>query len=360
MESVTKFLKFAFAILMTVVLISTAVWLFQKGMNVARGYGEKESQVSYNIANKNKTRYDGMIVNGADVLNAINELKSDGVALKVTVKMKSGESVTDKTASEFTEFVNLPGGEFYINPYANFLGSVERNANGVISGVTFVQQEYVASAEPKEDFEHSGGDDGSGVTNAELKSEIEQFTNVANNLTTAVSGLQLAIADLKTGGSGGSDGVNRADIAVIKDSISSLATTVNGIQQFCDEFDGNHSVDLSSVSAQLLQIQTKLDEIGAGSSSGTSTDDVQQAISSNETVQQLLVVVTELSNALDTLAERVAGIEVSVSGAENADGTVTPGLTDEVGDLQAQVIELSNQLDDMQDVLEYLVTAVGG
>lgn len=359
MQTAITFLKFVAALLGAVLTISLGIWIWGNGSATAKNVGNKQTQIGLDIANSTKTRYDGLIVNGADVVNAINDLKSDGIKLSVVVKVKDGSTVVDRTISDFSDFINLPSDELYINPYAKFLGKVIQNENGVITGLSFSQREYVSKAVAvnDDDFD-SGTGEGTGTTNNDLKQSLEAFTVVANDLTTAVSGLQQAIADIRTSGGGSSGGINSSDMYVLKDSISTLNTTVNDIKQFCDEFDMNHGVDLSEVTSQLSQIQENLSQLNVNT--GVTADDIQYAINTSETIAGLLTAVDDLGGVLGTLSEEIDNIEFTLNGEINGDSTVTPGLVDDVSDLQGQVSELKAQLSEMKEVLDYLVTVVGG
>lgn len=360
MDSAISVFKFAAKLFFAVALISLFVWLWLKGSTVVKTIGNKQTQSSMEISNSAKTKYDGLMISGADVVNAVNNLKSDGVKLSVVVKVKENGKVVEKTMTDFSNFVNLPSNALYINPYAKFLGKVTQNKNGVVSGLTFTQDSYVARAiAVNDDYEPGAGGNG-GVTNSELKQSIESFTTVANDLTTAVSSLQKVIADTKINGSisTGGGGVSSADIYVLKDSIATLNGTVGSIKQFCDEFDTNHGVDLSVVTSQLAQIQENLSNLSV--SPGMTADDVQSAIDTSQTVIGLLNAVEDLGKALGTLSGEISGIQDTLNGKTNDDNTVTPGLVDDVADLQGQVSELKTQLDEMKEILNYLAGEHGG
>jgi hypothetical protein len=96
-----------------------------------------------------KTMYDNTEVSGSEVINVIRKFSDEMIGVKVQTKkntssyiyqfndgdgtLKSPSSLDYKTAQNVT-------GNNYINPTGRFLGSVVRDANGTITGLSFVQQ----------------------------------------------------------------------------------------------------------------------------------------------------------------------------------------------------------------------------
>ena len=90
--------------------------------------------------------YDGKTVKGESVLSAIQNVKSlgGGMKLEITVDTKSGSAPVSygyvDGADTITEYkVTDPNSADYINSTANFQSELTKNANDVVTGITFTQ-----------------------------------------------------------------------------------------------------------------------------------------------------------------------------------------------------------------------------
>lgn len=105
---------------------------FSSGMN-------QYNSMTMEYAELDKSLYDGMIVSGGEVKKAIAKLIEDSsVSVKVKTKANTTGTVYKKNAA-YDE--GDKSDEDYINENASFEGEVTRNENGLITVVTFTQQE---------------------------------------------------------------------------------------------------------------------------------------------------------------------------------------------------------------------------
>ena len=91
------------------------------------------------------TQYDGDIVTGSEVLSAIGKFKSDTIFVAVNNGKATTYYYKNADGSDNTNTVALAKKKsdlsHYINPSANFLGAVTRDADtGTITGITFTKQ----------------------------------------------------------------------------------------------------------------------------------------------------------------------------------------------------------------------------
>lgn len=98
--------------------------------------------------------YDGLEVSGSEVTTLISKIISLKDYTSVRVKTKASDfvcynyfynetdnSINNREGGEFLmELPQAKGADHYINPQADFLGSVKKNANGIIICIDFVQQ----------------------------------------------------------------------------------------------------------------------------------------------------------------------------------------------------------------------------
>lgn len=101
-----------------------------------------------------KAMYDGLEVSGSEVTTLISKLISLKEYTSVRVKTKASDFVCynyfyDEATNTISnadnkQYLNglqeAKGADNYINPQADFLGSVKKNANGIIICIDFIQQ----------------------------------------------------------------------------------------------------------------------------------------------------------------------------------------------------------------------------
>lgn len=97
------------------------------------------SQLLSNYSEINATMYDGLCVSGDKVVDVIKECAKkleEGVKVKT---LASSEAATYKTEDAYPANGISKSSDDYINPAGTFIGSVKKNTNGIVVGMTFTQ-----------------------------------------------------------------------------------------------------------------------------------------------------------------------------------------------------------------------------
>ena len=148
MENSTKAIIIAASIVITMAIVSMAVFVFNLAKAPVDNAGEQITDFTVAIKEANYTKFDGKKTNGANVIALIESLNNtSGDSIGVSVKTNSGSTkwyVYDASnadslskADRYYEEDNDPNN---INPTGVFKGTVVRNDNGNIVAVTFEQQ----------------------------------------------------------------------------------------------------------------------------------------------------------------------------------------------------------------------------
>jgi hypothetical protein len=149
MENSLKGLMLAAGIIITCIIISLGFYIAREASDTASSGTGQINELQAEFSDMSKTMYDNTEVSGSEVINVIRKFSDEMLGVKVqTMKntsyyiyqfndgdgsLKSASSLDYKSAQSVTS-------SNYINPTARFLGSVVRDANGTITGLTFVQQ----------------------------------------------------------------------------------------------------------------------------------------------------------------------------------------------------------------------------
>ena len=126
MENSLKGLILAAGTIITCVVISLAFYISREAKQTALNGAKEINRINTEFAESDKVVYDNTTVSGSEVMNVIK--KTDGEKVGIYVKTKGNYSLAAETSSDT-----------YINPYADFKGSVIRDSNDTITGIKFVQ-----------------------------------------------------------------------------------------------------------------------------------------------------------------------------------------------------------------------------
>lgn len=141
MDSIYKFFLLAAGITVTAVL----VFLGFRAANAAKNVGNEaiDGLISFSteIDEAKLMQYNGATVSGSDVVNLIKKTfgtypGAKGFVIKVTDNVNDNSFTDDTHLKDIQNFSS----SFYINPSGRYLGTVIRNANGIISEIDFVKQ----------------------------------------------------------------------------------------------------------------------------------------------------------------------------------------------------------------------------
>lgn len=159
-QNIQKALWLGVGVMMFIAIVSTGMFLFNKGRTVAETSGEQIDSMSKNLAMVEYTAYDNKVIKGDVVRNAINEFKYDSGKFIVVVStsypstnqyISSGSisgnvlssTLTEKTRAtidlEIQSVVDQTSSG-YINQYGEFLSQLIYDSNDSVVGISIVQQ----------------------------------------------------------------------------------------------------------------------------------------------------------------------------------------------------------------------------
>ena len=149
MENSLKGLMLAAGIIITCIIISLGFYIAREASDTASSGTGQINELQAEFADTSKTMYENTEVSGSEVINVIRKFSDEMIGVKVQTKkntsyyiyqfsdtdgsLKNASSLDYKTAQNAVS-------ANYINPTGRFLGSVVRDANGTITGLSFVQQ----------------------------------------------------------------------------------------------------------------------------------------------------------------------------------------------------------------------------
>lgn len=154
LSTATRALIIGVAVIVVCIVCSLALYMSKQGKAAINTGTNQYNKMLEDYQDLNKAMYDGLEVSGSEVTTLINKLVSVRDYTAVRVKTKASDfvcynyyynekdnSIDNREGGDF--LMALPeakGADHYINPQADFLGSVRKNANGIIICIDFVQQ----------------------------------------------------------------------------------------------------------------------------------------------------------------------------------------------------------------------------
>ena len=149
MENSLKGLMLAAGIIITCIIISMGFYIAREASDTASSGTGQINELQAEFADTSKTMYENTEVSGSEVINVIRKFSDEMIGVKVQTKKNTSYYIyqfndTDgslKNAStlDYKSAQNATSAN-YINPTGRFLGAVIRDANGTITGLSFVQQ----------------------------------------------------------------------------------------------------------------------------------------------------------------------------------------------------------------------------
>jgi len=159
-QNIQKALWLGVSIMMFVAIVSTGLFLFNKGKAVAEEGGGQLDVVSEQLAMSKFNSYDNEIVSGSMMINTIKEYKNKGgefiiivgtnyptttqyistgiVSSHIVSGTLSGKALT--TTNTDIQALNNDTSSTYINPHAEFMAQLIYDANGVVKGIAANQE----------------------------------------------------------------------------------------------------------------------------------------------------------------------------------------------------------------------------
>lgn len=159
-QNIQKALWLGVGIMMFVAIVSTGLFLFNQGRNVAEAGGEQLDTVSEQLALSKYQAFDNDTVSGSMLINTVKEHKTSGGEFIIVVQTSypsttqyvstgtvssnviSGTLAEKTTSANDTDIQNLNDdtSSSYINPHGEFLAQLIYDSNGVVKGINAVQQ----------------------------------------------------------------------------------------------------------------------------------------------------------------------------------------------------------------------------
>ena len=149
MENSLEGLMLAAGSIITCIIISLGFYIAREASDTASSGTGQINELQAEFADTSKTMYENTEVSGSEVINVIRKFSDEMIGVKVQTKKNTSYYIyqfndTDgslKNAStlDYKSAQNATSAN-YINPTGRFLGAVIRDANGTITGLSFVQQ----------------------------------------------------------------------------------------------------------------------------------------------------------------------------------------------------------------------------
>lgn len=149
MENSLKGLMMAAGIIITCIIISLGFYIAREASDTASSGTGQINELQAEFADTSKMMYDNTEVSGSEVINVIRKFGDEMLGVRVQTKKNTSYyiyqfndadgSLKNSSALDYKS-AQVVTNNNYINPTGRFLGAVVRDANGTITGLSFVQQ----------------------------------------------------------------------------------------------------------------------------------------------------------------------------------------------------------------------------
>lgn len=129
------------AVILVGVIIAWSTGVFKDKRNDLNEGTDRINKAISTMAEFDLLTYDDGSITGSTLVDLVERVRKEGLEISVIVKTNANsekDGVT-YTSTETPDFQTSKIDDNYINPNGIFEGSVERNANGVIKSLTFIQ-----------------------------------------------------------------------------------------------------------------------------------------------------------------------------------------------------------------------------
>lgn len=356
--AVKDLILLAVELMLVAVLISYAVSMKDSGVRAATTVNEDISKTNISISNQKYTRYNNVVVSGADVINAIEMCKTEGISVSVLTKTTDTELETVYTADSS---IPVLGTETYINPAADFVGIVEENSTyGYVTTIKFEQVVSVGAVPPAEDDDNgngTGGVPGSGTTNIIDSSLLSGFNQTVSDLTEVLNNLTVALENNIVGGSG-NGGSSTVVTGNVTQALTDIQTALDSIDTQLEsaDFDGvkenlnTLSGDITSLASTVSDLQTTIQN----QSGNTGTSGITQA-----EFQSLVGKITDIATTVTTVSQTMATQTDLKSLKEAITGTDSNSVVKRLESLQKSVNGLESNVEKLQKTVDKIASALG-
>ncbi|SFR76966.1 hypothetical protein [Anaeromicropila populeti] len=148
MENSLKGLLLAAGTIITCIVISLGFFIAREARDTAAGGAGQISKLNAEFNESDKVMYDGLSVSGSEVINVINKFRNNELSVKVITNkaayyynwlLKNGDTELGENSSISIKEAQKPTSDNYINPNAQFLGTILRDVNNAIIAIEFSQ-----------------------------------------------------------------------------------------------------------------------------------------------------------------------------------------------------------------------------
>lgn len=149
MENSLKGLLLAAGTIITCIVIGLGFYIAREARDTAAGGAGQISKLNAEFNESDKVMYDGLEVSGSEVVNVINKFKNGNIGIRVATKKKTVSyiyavnadgNLGDSSSASVKEAQKTESAN-YINPNAQFIGEILRDANNTITGISFAQSD---------------------------------------------------------------------------------------------------------------------------------------------------------------------------------------------------------------------------
>lgn len=371
-EAPTQGLLIAASLSITCTLIALGVFLMHSGESVATTFSNKLNALNSTISTGDLTKYDHVTIKGTDVVNCIRQHRNDVEIIVNKMYDTNNHFISQSYDHTLSSFINTPAdalddtnptgyGNIYINPNADFVGTVRKNANGVITALEFNQVAFVSDATtvPQDNTTiiinngGSGGVGGGGDSSAladalagfqtsVLDFLREQTNSNDGNLAETVSSLSNVLLNLT-----GEDGM----LKEIKDLLLANSGLNSGGSEGSEGSEGAIN-DLDSVMMKLNEIYAYIQN------GGLNFDDVEDSTTLAELITNLRTCSTYMARLENTMIDGHASIAASIDNLGKLQTERFDNLDDKVDDLSDSIDELTKTVTQLETEIKDLKNSI--
>ncbi len=144
-EISVKGLVLAVVVIIALVLSAISLYMVTRSKGTINDGNTQYSQLMSDYSEINATLYDGLYVSGDKVVDVIEDNADalSGGVIVITLENSAGStSGTTKTyvkGDEYKKANYARSAAEYINPSGTFVGAIHKNANGMVTSITFTQ-----------------------------------------------------------------------------------------------------------------------------------------------------------------------------------------------------------------------------
>lgn len=342
MSAIEEYILFAAGLLFICVVISYAITLKDTGTNIVSNANEVMVAVNTSIGDGKVTKYDGLVVSGADVTNVVRRFPEDGVRVVVQTKNQSvdpddskklvvddltntyvNSKFADLAVNGWKDYTKIPqiGDKDYINPSADFQCSVTTDtSSGYVKVMTFTQQEATNVAKAVINNEVNGGGDGGGNGgnggNGQYEIGETSLASLNTALATVATSLQTVSTQLTTILNGDGADVTPDQSGSVAKSLADLQSSINQLSTDMKTNDSRIETKVDNLTGTVNMVQSTVEAMQKSLDSLTIA--VNNTNASATDVKQLKASLDEMQKSLETLKSSVNSNTTAVKQVKDA------------------------------------------